>query len=196
MTKRQSLPLRPNTRAGSPTGHHGRSSNPAATAATTSSQARSALEAETGQTQPEDDEKTILILSQLQLLPALPPNEITRTAALSISSAERSEAEETLQAAMASQAALTKGRSSLHSTAAGMTEDSGQNRESILSVRRLTPTECEVLQGFPKGWTVPATKRSATPSRSRLRNGSAGGLSPLRKRLPKREKRTAKTKEL
>jgi site-specific DNA-cytosine methylase len=23
------------------------------------------------------------------------------------------------------------------------------------SVRRLTPVECEILQGFPSGWTVP-----------------------------------------
>jgi hypothetical protein len=26
-----------------------------------------------------------------------------------------------------------------------------------MSVRRLTPTECEILQGFPKGWTLPGT---------------------------------------
>jgi hypothetical protein len=40
-----------------------------------------------------------------------------------------------------------------------------------LSVRRLTPTECETLQAFPKGWTVPSpqewtqrgTGRSETP---------------------------------
>lgn len=27
--------------------------------------------------------------------------------------------------------------------------------DSFMSVRRLTPVECEILQGFPKGWTVP-----------------------------------------
>lgn len=43
-----------------------------------------------------------------------------------------------------------------------------------MSVRRLTPTECEALQGFPKGWTVPDTKLWATQSRSRSRNGSEG----------------------
>ena len=44
-----------------------------------------------------------------------------------------------------------------HSTQAETTADSEPNRENILSVRRLTPTECEVLQGFPKGWTLPDT---------------------------------------
>lgn len=42
------------------------------------------------------------------------------------------------------------------------------------SVRRLTPTECEILQGFPKGWTVPDTEHWATRSRSKSRNGSHG----------------------
>jgi site-specific DNA-cytosine methylase len=28
----------------------------------------------------------------------------------------------------------------------------------LLSVRRLTPSECEVLQGFPKGWTIPNSR--------------------------------------
>jgi site-specific DNA-cytosine methylase len=46
-----------------------------------------------------------------------------------------------------------------------------------LSVRRLTPTECETLQGFPKGWTVPDTAHWGTRSRSTSRNGlpSASG---------------------
>jgi hypothetical protein len=26
----------------------------------------------------------------------------------------------------------------------------------LLCVRRLTPTECETLQGFPPGWTIPS----------------------------------------
>ena len=48
----------------------------------------------------------------------------------------------------------------------------GMKPERLLLVRRLTPTECEVLQAFPKGWTVPAIGRSAMRSRSRSRNGS------------------------
>jgi hypothetical protein len=35
----------------------------------------------------------------------------------------------------------------------------------VLSVRRLTPVECEVLQAFPKGWTVPGTGLWETRSR-------------------------------
>jgi site-specific DNA-cytosine methylase len=47
------------------------------------------------------------------------------------------------------------------------------------TVRRLTPTECERLQGFPDGWTIPgrtvrATQRWETPSASQSSNGSAG----------------------
>jgi site-specific DNA-cytosine methylase len=33
------------------------------------------------------------------------------------------------------------------------------------SVRRLTPTECETLQAFPKGWTVPDIEHWETRSR-------------------------------
>jgi site-specific DNA-cytosine methylase len=40
-----------------------------------------------------------------------------------------------------------------------------------LSVRRLTPTECETLQSFPKGWTVPDTEHWETRSRRTSRNG-------------------------
>jgi len=47
-----------------------------------------------------------------------------------------------------------------------------------MSVRRLTPTECETLQGFPKGWTVPATEHWEMRSRSRSRNGSPAESSP------------------
>jgi hypothetical protein len=43
--------------------------------------------------------------------------------------------------------------------------------QPIMSVRRLTPTECEILQGFPKGWTLPDTAPSETPSRRRLSTG-------------------------
>jgi len=34
--------------------------------------------------------------------------------------------------------------------------------QTDLSVRRLTPTECEILQGFPSGWTVPDTEHWGT----------------------------------
>jgi hypothetical protein len=40
-----------------------------------------------------------------------------------------------------------------------------------MSVRRLTPTECETLQAFPKGWTLPDTEHWGTQSRRRSRNG-------------------------
>lgn len=51
------------------------------------------------------------------------------------------------------------------------------------SVRRLTPVECERIQGFPDGWTIPlraastrpATASSAMPSQSRSSNGSGDG---------------------
>lgn len=42
----------------------------------------------------------------------------------------------------------------------------------ILSVRRLTPTECELLQGFPKVWTVPDTKHWVTRLRRKRSLGS------------------------
>ena len=57
-------------------------------------------------------------------------------------------------------------------TQAETTADSEPNRENILSVRRLTPTECEVLQGFPKGWTLPDTALLETPSPSTSFAGS------------------------
>lgn len=44
--------------------------------------------------------------------------------------------------------------------------------QPTMSVRRLTPTECETLQGFPKGWTVPDTVLLETPSPYRSSNGS------------------------
>ena len=40
----------------------------------------------------------------------------------------------------------------------------GREIARLWSVRRLTPTECEVLQGFPKGWTLPDTELLGTPS--------------------------------
>lgn len=47
-----------------------------------------------------------------------------------------------------------------------------QPEASMSQVRRLTPTECESLQGFPWGWTVPATEHLGTRSRSTSRSGS------------------------
>ena len=52
-----------------------------------------------------------------------------------------------------------------------VTENPAGQTGARLSVRRLTPTECETLQGFPKVWTVPDTEHWATRSRSRLRSG-------------------------
>jgi site-specific DNA-cytosine methylase len=44
----------------------------------------------------------------------------------------------------------------------------GGNQVPMVGVRRLTPTECERLQGFPDGWTDKATHKGtsnlATPS--------------------------------
>lgn len=46
--------------------------------------------------------------------------------------------------------------------------------DSCMSVRRLTPTECETLQAFPKGWTVPATEHWGTRSQRQLLSGLEG----------------------
>ena len=46
--------------------------------------------------------------------------------------------------------------------------------QTDLSVRRLTPTECETLQAFPKGWTVPGTEHWGTRSRRMSLAGSEG----------------------
>jgi C-5 cytosine-specific DNA methylase len=52
--------------------------------------------------------------------------------------------------------------------AATMARDDGQRTIPTSSIRRLTPTECERLQSFPDGWTipnrtVPDTQRWGTP---------------------------------
>jgi len=55
--------------------------------------------------------------------------------------------------------------------------DAVEKTTSTLSVRRLTPLECERLQGFPDNWTRltdRATRHSETQSRSRSSNGSGG----------------------
>jgi hypothetical protein len=44
--------------------------------------------------------------------------------------------------------------------------------DTILLVRRLTPTECERLQAFPLEWTLPDTALWVTRSRSKLSAGS------------------------
>ena len=41
--------------------------------------------------------------------------------------------------------------------------DGKEGHRTFWSVRRLTPTECERLQGFPLGWTVPDTAPLETP---------------------------------
>ena len=58
-----------------------------------------------------------------------------------------------------------------------MPQGAAAKTTSTLSVRRLTPTECERLQGFPDNWTRltdRATRCSVTQSRFRLSNGSVG----------------------
>ena len=72
---------------------------------------------------------------------------------------------------MSGDGATTDGCSpSSHTPSIGQ-RDRASHRLSLGSatmVRRLTPTECETLQGFPKGWTIPQewtprdTKRSGT----------------------------------
>ena len=47
-----------------------------------------------------------------------------------------------------------------------------EDRRPSYSVRRLTPTECERLQGFPDGWTTLPTPRDTPPRRRR--NGQRG----------------------
>jgi hypothetical protein len=47
-----------------------------------------------------------------------------------------------------------------------------QCAEMLMTVRRLTPTECETLQAFRKGWTLPATEHWGTRSRVQSRSGS------------------------
>ena len=55
-------------------------------------------------------------------------------------------------------------------------EGESQDRDTKpLLLRRLTPIECERLQGFPEGWTVDGIDNSATRSRSKLPSGSDGG---------------------
>ena len=44
--------------------------------------------------------------------------------------------------------------------------------QQIWLVRRLTPTECETLQGFHSGWTVPDTEHWGTRSQRKSRSGS------------------------
>ena len=46
-----------------------------------------------------------------------------------------------------------------------------QCSEMLMTVRRLTPTECETLQAFPKGWTLPDIEHWGTRSRRALRGG-------------------------
>jgi site-specific DNA-cytosine methylase len=68
-------------------------------------------------------------------------------------------------------------------TPATATED---RQMSYLLVRRLTPTECEILQGFPLGWTVPDIEHWGTRSRSRSCIGSVKGSSQRKNRRSNR----------
>ena len=52
-------------------------------------------------------------------------------------------------------ASPVKVREPLPTQSQASTEASGRATIPTMSVRRLTPTECETLQGFPKGWTIP-----------------------------------------
>lgn len=59
-----------------------------------------------------------------------------------------------------------------HDTASIRAGSGGSSRSYIASsvVRRLTPTECERLQGFPDGWTdVPHGTRNRTPDGPRYK---------------------------
>ena len=47
-------------------------------------------------------------------------------------------------------------------------EESGKATIPTMSVRRLTPTECETLQGFPKGWTIPGNSHCSRKEWTRL----------------------------
>lgn len=62
--------------------------------------------------------------------------------------------------------------------------------DTIWLVRRLTPTECETLQGFPKGWTVPDTERWGTRSQRKSLSGSAGESSKRKKGVGETRKET------
>jgi len=54
-------------------------------------------------------------------------------------------------------------------SAVGGTTSSGPSIMSGMSVRRLTPTECERLQGFPDGWTQIGTDEKPTADSHRYK---------------------------
>jgi C-5 cytosine-specific DNA methylase len=58
----------------------------------------------------------------------------------------------------------------------GSTPKNAPMDSSLMAVRRLTPTECEILQGFPKGWTLPGTELLETPLPSPSFDGLDGEL--------------------
>jgi hypothetical protein len=65
-----------------------------------------------------------------------------------------------------------------------VTEETNSTGTALMSVRRLTPTECEVLQGLPRGWTIPhsslyrnrLTRRGTEPSETLSPSKSRNGL--------------------
>jgi site-specific DNA-cytosine methylase len=65
--------------------------------------------------------------------------------------------------------------SSLKLSAPKALDGEEQTTTPIWLVRRLTPTECETLQGFPKGWTVPDTEVLVMQSQSKSSSGSRKG---------------------
>ncbi len=54
-------------------------------------------------------------------------------------------------------------------------QTSGSTLGKPFLVRRLTPIECEILQGFPEGWTIADTEPLETRSQSTSPSGSEGG---------------------
>lgn len=67
------------------------------------------------------------------------------------------------------------GKSGRTAYATPSTPPSGTRSRSMM-VRKLTPVEWERLQGFPDGWTIPATPLWGTPTRFRSLPGSGSGL--------------------
>lgn len=58
-------------------------------------------------------------------------------------------------------------------SASGGTNTSGPKVRSGMTVRRLTPTECERLQGFPDGWTQIGTDKPTADSHRYKQLGNA-----------------------
>ena len=70
---------------------------------------------------------------------------------------------ELLEAALRMTSTDTEPTSPIPCTPAARSTTTGRSTPTY-SVRRLTPTECERLQGFPDGWTTLPTPRDTPPS--------------------------------